>query len=174
LAVSVPVAAGGGSATETFTGTVVPIGPVAPAVPIQFTLYIDSYCTDEEKQALVQALVSEGKQGLLNGLRKMKKGRIVIGPQTGYTINAAVSIPTATGRRIRAVTERPIAMPELYFGTRSRDYKFGFLEIVIEGDGKGSGILVFAGDIDVPENGTVELENFGIDPPARLVGIKQR
>jgi hypothetical protein len=169
----VPLPARAGASTkETFTGVAMPTGPGGPSTSMQFTLYIDSYCTDEERAVLRGALIEGGQSALLKALRKMKKGRIVIGPRTGYTIAAAISVPTPKGRRVIAVTERPITMPELWGSNRSLDYKFGFLAFDLEGD-EGSGQLILAAQLAVDKNGSLEIESYGINP-IRLMGVQQR
>ena len=161
------------SGKETFTGTVIPLGSIGPRGSMQFTAYIDGYCTDEQRKMLAQALVAEGQAGLMKVMRKTKMGRIQVGPRTGYPINVAISLPTPDGGRlVRLVTERPITVPELYSGSRSRDYQFGFIELELDAEGKGKGQLVFAAQLNVQKNGTVELENYG-NNPAMISGVKQ-
>ena len=118
-------------------------------------------------------MIEGGQSGLLKALKKMKKGRIVIGPRTGYDIAAAVSTPTANGRRILAVTQRPIAMAEAYGGTRSMDYKFGFIVFDLEGDKDGSGQMIVAAQLNVEKNGNLEIESYGVNP-VRLMGVQKR
>jgi hypothetical protein len=169
-----PLAARAGEGSkETFTGVAMPTGGVGTRASMQFTLYIESYCTDQERLALRTALVNGGQAGLLKALKKMKKGTIVVGPRTGYTIAAAISIPTEKGRRIIAVTERPITIPELWSGSRSTDYKFGFLAFDLEGKDGGSGQLILAAQLNVDKAGTLEIESYGVNP-LRLMGVQQR
>jgi hypothetical protein len=103
----------------------------------------------------------------------MKKGRIVIGPRTGYTIAAALSVPTQNGRRILAVTERPITIPELWGSSRSLDYKFGFLAFDLDGDKDGTGQMILAAQLTVEKNGSLEVESFGVNP-LRMMGVQAR
>ncbi len=166
-----PVLAGE-STEETFTGVLVPSGPAGPRAAMHFTVYIDSYSTEEERQTLARAVLEEGQEGFHDALRRMDKGRIQIGPRTGYTINAAFSIPTDRGRKIRLVTERPIAIAELYRDSRSVEYLFGFVEFEFEDDEEGAGQMVFAAQLGV-DNETIELESFGVNP-ARLAGVRSR
>lgn len=64
---------------------------------------------------------------------------------------------------------------ELRYGTRSEDYPFTYVELVIDSNGKGEGTLIPAARIhfDSKNKNQVDAENFGIYP-ARLVGVQLR
>ena len=53
-----------------------------------------------------------------------------------------MELPTENGRRFRLVTDRNLAIGELYAGTRSRDYSVGAIELLLTPDGKGSGTVL--------------------------------
>jgi hypothetical protein len=158
---------------ETFTGVIVPIGTIGVRGTMQFTVYVDRYATDEERQMMAKALISEGQQGLLKVLRKMKMGTIQVGPRVGYPIRAAISLQTEKGRRIRLVTDRPITIPEIYAGSRSKDYQFGLVEFDLAGKDEGTGTIIFAAEVNVLKDGTIEVEAYGANP-AKLMGVQQR
>jgi hypothetical protein len=168
-----PLRAAGEGGKETFTGQAIPVGTVGARGALGFTAYVDSWCTEEERKALYAALIDSGQRGLVKQLKTMKHGRIVIGPRTGYDINAAISLATERGRLVRLVLERPINIRELYVGTRSTDYKFAFLEFELEGDKDGTGQMIVAAQISVQKNGTVEVESYGVQP-VKLMGVQSR
>lgn len=142
------------------------------------TIYIDSYSSNQDAQQLQAALLDGGPDVLLKALEKMKPiGRIErVGTISFYDFKYIRSVPTATGRRIIAVTDRPIGFREAYADSRSEDYKFGFLQLDLKDDKKGkeegAGTLIYAAQIKVLKGDQVEIENFGVDP-IQLMGVRQ-
>ena len=174
---------GSGFGTETFSALAyLPTG-LGPAMrgagaTANVTINIESYSSDEDARQLQGALVEGGPDRLLKVLEKMKSiGRIErVGTISFYDFKYIRSTPTETGRRIIAVTDRPIGFLENYFGTRSRDYKFGILQLNLQNDKKGRekgvGVLIFAAKIKLLQGTQIEIENFGIDP-IQLEGVRQ-
>lgn len=142
------------------------------------TISIESYSSAEDAQRLQAALVEGGPDSLLKALEKMKPiGRIERAGTVGfYDLKFIRSVPTPTGRRITAVTDRPIGFLEAYFAGRSTNYKFGILQIDLKDDKKGreegAGALIYAAQIKVLDGDRVEIENLGIDP-VRLEGVRR-
>ena len=62
---------------------------------------------------------------------------------------------------------------ELRYGTRSQDYPFSYIEMFIDGNGKGEGTFIPAAKIyfDKKNGNQLDVENFGIYP-ARLTGVR--
>jgi hypothetical protein len=156
---------------ETFTGTAIPIGVGGPSAATQFTAYIDSFCTDEERIALAKAVIQGGQPALLKVLRGMKHGRISFGQRVGYDINAAVSLQTEQGRIVRIALDRPIAMFEARNSTRSRDYPIGFLEFTLDEKGEGGGQMIIAAQVGFDKKGTLELESYSSNP-IKIQGVQ--
>jgi hypothetical protein len=142
------------------------------------TINIESYSSDEDARQLRGALVDGGPDRLLKVLENMKSiGHIErVGAVSFYDFKYIRSTPTDTGRRIIAVTDRPIGFLEIYFATRSEDYKFGILQLDLRDDKKGRekgvGALIFAAKIKLLKGTQIEIENFGIDP-IQLEGVRQ-
>jgi hypothetical protein len=142
------------------------------------TINIESYSSDQDAQELQAILLDGGPNALLKALEKMKTiGRIErVGTISFYDFKFISSTPTATGRRIFALTDRPIGFLEAYLASRSTDYKFGILQLDLRDDKKGKeegvGTLIYAGQIKVLNGNNVEIENFGIEP-IRLEGVHQ-
>ncbi len=165
-----------GSGRETFSALA--ILPTAARAPVNVTINIEGYSSDEDARALLAALLDGGPDALLKALEKMKPiGRIErVGTVGFYDLKFIRSVATPTGRRIIAVTDRPVGFLEEYFGTQSTDYKFGILQLDLKDDKKGKeegeGSLIYAAQIKVLNGNQVEIENYGIDP-VRLMGIRQ-
>ena len=140
-------------------------------------IYINGYSTSQDAERLHAALVDGGSNALLKVLSKMKSmGRIEREGSVGnYDFKLILSKPTATGRHIYAVADRPIGFLEEYFSTRSKDYPFGILELDLKEDNekeKGEGTLIYAAKVRVVSGDKVEIENLSF-APIRLLGVRQ-
>ena len=79
------------------------------------TLNIYDFSTPADKQILVEAFQKGKDQGLVNALSKMKAaGHIEVTGTLGYDCSYIRMIPTATGRKIRFVTNRQLRFGEVY------------------------------------------------------------
>ena len=164
-----------GSGRETFSALadILPVGATRDV-----RIYIDSYSSDQDAQQLNAALVDGGPDAVLKTLEKMKSiGRIEReGTVSFYDFKYIRSTPTPSGRHILAVTDRPIAFREEFFGTRSTQYPIGILQLDLKDDKKGKeegeGTLVYAAQIRVMKGEKVDIENFGIQP-IRLLGVRE-
>lgn len=155
------------------TGTVVGIGGQFAGRTRSFTLRINGYTTTDEAQQLQSALQSGGQDGLLNAMRKLEKGRLQINNRVGIPVNAVLTSATETGTKITIIYERTVRFYEMRYGTRSSDYRFGYMELFLNRNGNGEGTLIPAARIRVLDNGTWEVENFG-EFPARIIGVRAR
>ena len=100
---------------------------------VRVQLIINDFSTDDDRAALLQAFQEKGSKGLTNALDKMSsKGRISITGTLGFDVNfiRSISMPDGT-RRIRFVTDRPIAFGEAWSSSRSMDYSLSMGEIII-------------------------------------------
>jgi hypothetical protein len=138
-----------------------------------FTVRITGYTTIDEAQQMQSALQSGGQDGLLNAIRGMDKGRVQFNNRIGVPITAVMTSATETGTKITIIYERRLGFSELRYGSRSADYRFGYMEIFLNSNGKGEGTLIPAARIRMLNNGTWEVENFG-EFPARLMGVQVR
>jgi hypothetical protein len=152
-------------------------------LPVQGTtvnvkIYIRGYSSEADAQRLNGVLRDGGPAALLKALRKMKSmGRIEKEGTVGfYDFKLILSKPSATGRKIYALTDRPIGFLEAYFDTRSKDYPFGIMELELKaGDNekqKGEGTLVYAARIKGMDAEKLEVENVAF-APIRLLGVRQ-
>lgn len=143
------------------------------AKSLSLTIYIDDYTTDAEIHALAQTLKTGGSDAVLKAMEKVKpeKGRVAVVGRTGNDVAIIRSRPAEKGkRRIILVTARPIGFLELRQGTRSRDYQFGVMELLLDEKGKGSGTALPAAKIWFNKKGELEIEHLGMEP-VRLVNV---
>ena len=147
-------------------------GPGAGTVrPI--TIYINDYSTEAEASMLSNAFADGGSKTLFRALTKLKlKGRIAPTGSIGYQIRFIRSVDTPTGRKVTMLTDRPIGFLEAYYGTRSKDYQYGLVELNLDDNGKGEGSLIYAAKVKGMRGDAIEVENFGIEP-ARLLNIRR-
>jgi len=114
----------------------------------QFTLdiTIDSYSTEEERQALLQAFEKDKNQGLYKALRKLPtRGRIQTPSRVGYELKFIRLLPNSPQgtRKIRIMTDRPITLIETREQTRSLDYSLSAVELDLnEASEKSTGIIL--------------------------------
>jgi hypothetical protein len=121
----------------------------------------DRFSTPEDKQALRNAFDKGGHEGLVKALEKMKAvGRLRLPSTTGYSIAFAETIPTPTGRKIRFITNRPIALGESRNMTRSKDYDLttGEIEINDQDMKKSTGVMYPMAKIGLNKNGQIQFD----------------
>lgn len=134
-------------------------------------IYINSYTDNAEAKRLAGILLEGGNDALHKQLEDMKSiGKITLTGKVGlYDLKLIRShnLPGG-GRRIIAVTDRPIQFLEAYYSGRSMDYNFGLLQIDLKpnkkGKESGDGSLIYAAKVKVINNKSIEIENYGISP----------
>lgn len=126
------------------------------------TVIINEYSTVDDQKALIEAFNARGAQGLFNAVSKMpSKGRLRITGTLGYDINYAKAFPTPNGgRKIRIVTDRPITFGEAWFDSRSEDYNLSALELDVNPEGKGTGVLLPACQFQISKQHELEIEAY--------------
>jgi hypothetical protein len=139
------------------------------------TVTIESYSTDDDQKALIAAFNQGGQDALSKALSKMKsKGRVAVTGTLGYSIAYVRTFPTADGRRIRLITDRPIQITEARAGTRTKDYDLSALELNLNNDkSKNSGSLIIGLRIKLDKNKQLVFESYG-SGPWKLVNVMER
>ena len=136
-------------------------------------IQIEDYTTDAEAQEFIDILANEGWQKLEDAFLDVEKGRIIGPNQRGYNIAFARSFPHETGRIVRLATARPIVFAEAYRNTRSREYAFGIIELRLDEEGEGSGIVIAAAKAEFTDDGRLSIESYG-HPPLSISTISVR
>lgn len=124
-------------------------------------LIINDYSTEEDRQILIEAFEKGKNQGLVNALEKMNVvGRIAIEGTLGYDVSFIRVIPTATGRKIRFVTNRLLRFGETYYSTRTADYNLtaGEIDLNDQDKSKSTGILYPAAKLRLDKNNELSLD----------------
>lgn len=158
-------------AGQVVTGTVVGISGRLAGRSRPFTLRINSYTSASDAERLNNSLRSGGEEELINVLSKLDAGRIAIGTGVGVPANAVLATPTAEGgMKLMVLFQRNLGFYELRAGTRSSDYRFGYMEIFLDRRGRGEGTFIPAAKIKLQGDMWV-VEDFGAFP-ARLIGVR--
>lgn len=125
-------------------------------------ILIESYSTPQDQQLLLEAFNRGGNDALVDALEKMPvRGRISTPGTVGYEVKYIRVWPTATGRRIRLVTDRPITIGELWRNSRSSDYSLSAVELELSDDSsKSTGTLLPACEIKMNKQHEIEIEAY--------------
>ncbi len=136
------------------------------------TIRVDELTSDGDVQELEATLRSKGQDGLVRAFDNIKdKGRTSPTGSVGTGMRFVRIRPTPNGgQHIVLVTNRPISFPELYNGTRSRDYEFGIVVLNVDKDGKGTGSLAPLCKIKFNKKNELEIEHYG-QKPFRLANV---
>ncbi len=161
---------------ERFEGRIANTGTFGNAGSNFFSIQVDEYTSDEEFIEFLEILAGGGPRRLEDAFQRSRKGRIVI-DSLGYDIALARSAPTRSGRVVRVFTVRHLGFDESVLQTRSREYPFGMIELQLDHNGRGEGVLVVAARLQLDPDGrlTVETfrETFGT-PAFRLLNVEAR
>jgi len=154
-----------GDPPERFRGWIASVG--GPRVPTDRTwvrLHADTYTDDETVVRLANVLADKGQDALVEAMKELEPaGWIAIGSNTRLDVRVIRSLGTGDARVIRFITDRPIQFAEMWNATRSRNYKFGFVELTLDADGEGEGTIIPAAEIAI-EDGRVVITSLGIQP----------
>jgi hypothetical protein len=165
-------AAAQSAARETYTGTMVGIGG-RRTVTRTFTLTLNARTADAEVGRDVAILAEGGQDALLRGIRDRDLGRFSLSGQVGRRLNFVTETTLGNGdRKLMILFERWVDIYEVRYGTRSTDYPFGYVELIVDRNGRGEGSFIPAARVRFSRN-EIEVENFG-SFPARLFGVRRR
>ena len=137
-------------------GTSTQLGEV---VGVSVEIY--EFSTPEDRQLLVQAFEKGQNQGLVNALSKMKAvGHCSITGTLGYDVSFIRMIPTATGRKIRWITNRLLRFGEVYADTQSQSFNLtaGEFDINDTDKSKSTGVLYPACQLAMDKEGQVQIQ----------------
>jgi hypothetical protein len=175
-AVTTAIAAGAAAApgepavrAEQFTGSLVNIERGAHFSQ-PFVLYVDHYATEAEVQRLTDVLTAKGPFSLRDEMWKNQAGYLSIGGGIGLPVGAVFSQATPDGRIVRVLLNRRLGNFEVQNYTRSSKYLFTVLELHLDKNGRGDGLLV--GDAKMRLSGdTLTVTSLG-DLPVRLLAVR--
>lgn len=128
-----------------------------------FTMKIEKLTPVEDIQSFAAILAKDGPDKLVEKIHDLDNGWVKVGSRLSYHLSITRVLEKDGKRIVRAVTDRPIAMAEVMKGTRSEDYPFGIIEVMLDEQGKGQGRLTAAAKMQF-KDGTLEVESYGIEP----------
>lgn len=159
------------AAPDRFEGNLVDLASVAPGTSTFFRLHVDRYADDATLARLAEVESREGRSGLRDALWDEEAGWLRIGDSLGYPVAVVTSRPAAEGRRVVAVTDRPIQLYEVWNNLRSRDYPFTVLELDLDENGEGEGRYHAAAAVHFTTGGITFDSLHAI--PIRLLNVEQ-
>ncbi len=138
------------------------------------TVVIESFSTVDEQTALWDAFQKTGNKGLYVALAKLpSRGRISFTGEADYDVAYIKVLPTATGRKIRMVTRRPLTGVDTRQTGNFTDYNLSALELELSAEkGKSKGIFMPACQFKVNKDKEIEVEAYGY--PWRLDNITEK
>ena len=164
------------SGPERFEGRIANTGTFGNAGSNFFSIQVDEYTSDEEFIEFLEILAGGGPRRLGDAFLRSQKGRIVIN-SLGYDIALARSTPAESGRVVRVFTVRHLGFDESVLQTRSREYPFGMIELHLDRNGRGEGVLVVAARLQLNPDGGLAVETFRETfgtPAFRLLNVEAR
>ena len=164
------------SGPERFEGRIADAGTFGNVGTNFFSIQVDEYTSDEEFIEFMEILAGGGPRRLEDAFLRSRKGRIVINSM-GYDIALVRSTPTESGRVVRVFTVRHLGFDESTRQTRSREYPFGMIELHLNHNGRGDGVLVVAARLQLNADGRLEVETFRetySTPTFRLMNVEAR
>ncbi len=148
-----------GPQTEIFTGTLMLVNAPGTAQMGRIRITVERWTTQEERMKMAEALKSGGTNALVDVMDKMQAGYIQIENNLRWPIRSAASFKTSKGRKVRFATNRPMNYQETTMNTRSVDYPFGFIELLLPPEGKGEGMLYVATQAQFNADGKLEVRS---------------
>lgn len=154
---------------EQFTGSLVNLERGA-RFSRPFVLHVDHFATDGEIQRLTGILAAKGPYSLRDELWKNQVGYLSIGGGIGLPVGAVLVQDTPDGRTLRVLLNRRLANFEVQNYTRSSKYPFTVLELHLDRNGRGNGVLVGAAQMKISGD-TLTVKSLG-NLPVRLLAVR--
>lgn len=170
-----PVRAAAGP-VEHFTATAVTASRAGlPPAAVSVEIVIDRWSTDAERGRVIESAKNESSKSLLALIRGLPSiGYISTPTSRGTSLHFAESRPIeGGGRRIIAVTDRPLAADTARTRTRrGDDYPFSIVDIRIDSSGSGEGTLHYSARLSHDaKTGALETKDYASEP-VRLTTIR--
>jgi hypothetical protein len=147
---------------EAYSGVAIGTGGSVGGKTIQFDFRITQFTTDEQVQNFAQLVKDQGTDALRRALEKEDKGRINVVGSTGNQIAVARKRQQGSDTIITVVTARAMPFLELYKNGRTTDYPFGFLQVILNAKGEGTGQIMAAAKIRFDKKkGQYQIESYG-------------
>jgi hypothetical protein len=128
---------------------------------VGISVEIYEYSTPEDRQLLVDAFGKGQNQGLVNALTKMHAvGHISITGTLGYDLAFVRMIPTATGCKIRFVTNRQLRFGEVWADAQSTSFNLTAGEFELDDTDKSEnmGVLYPECQLVIDKQGQLQIQ----------------
>ncbi len=145
--------------TEVFTGTLMLVNAPGMSQMGRIRITVERWTTQEERMKMAEALKSGGTNALVDVMDKMQAGYVQIENNLRWPIRSAATWKTEKGRMVRFATNRPISYEETRRNTRSADYPFGYIQLLLPPEGKGEGVLIAAVQAQFDADGKLEVRS---------------
>ena len=150
------------SKPEHYTAVAVGTGGSVGARSLQFDVRISKYNSEQEIQDLADLLREKGEDALRRELEDRDVGRINPVGSTGNQIAVARKRVQGSQTIITVVTARIMPFLENWAGNRSTQYQFGYLRLMLDAKGQGTGQIIGAARIKFDKKkGQYEIESYG-------------
>ena len=139
-----------------YTANVMVLNAPASGI-VRLRMTVEQWTTPEDRKGMLEALKTGGTNALVSVMEKMDRGWLQVENNLRWPIRVATIWKDGDKTRIRIATNRPIYWGEVHESTRSLDYPFGLIELVLPPEGKGKGTLVLATQAGFDDNGRIEI-----------------
>jgi hypothetical protein len=152
-------------AAEKFTGRILTGGTGRLAPVLNFKVSIEKYSNPDEILELVRVLNEKGDQPFMKAFREKNNGMFQLtgGPGLNVTIHASNSAATDKGRRVQLFSDRQ----NWDLDNRQRmsgAYLFMEIELDIDAEGRGTGRIYPAAEIQFNSEGKIEMKSYDSAP----------
>jgi hypothetical protein len=145
----------------------------SPRGPVQITLRVDAYASDDDLRAVEKLLGERGQEAMFAALGGMKpNGWLNFEHDLGYPVTVLGERQSAGGRRIVALLNRPLGFGEMFRGASSVDWPFSLVVLDIDSHGAGSGTFVPAAQAKLDKQGNIAFDDF-VRIPFRVLRVRE-
>ncbi len=157
---------------EAFTANAINMSGIGSTIPTQVDITITGWTTVAEQERYVSILRGKGGDALAEALRHGPSiGSIRTPGSLSYDFRYAVQERTRDNlRRIILVTDRPMAFAELVDRSRSLEYPFSAIELLVDDTGRGTGNLWIAAKLTLLDDLLI-VDNYS-DRPVTLNDVR--
>jgi hypothetical protein len=173
VAAGLAFAAGPSAAAEKFVGRILTGGTANIAPVLNCKITIDMYTSPEEIVALVKTLNESGYEPFMKAFRETNKGNFQVtgGRGLNVTIHATNSATTDKGRRVQLFTERQSWDVDIH-QRMSGGFLFMVIELDLDAQGRGTGRIYPAAQIQFNSEGKIEMKSYDSAPKV-IFGLKR-
>ena len=158
---------------EAFTANAINMSGIGSTIPTQVDITITRWTTVAEQERYVSILRGNGGDALAEALRRGPSiGSIRTPGSLSYDFRYAVQERTRDNlRRIILLTDRPMAFAELVDRSRSLEYPFSAIELLVDDSGHGTGNLWIAAKLTLLDDLLI-VDNYS-DRPVTLNDVRR-